>query len=106
MIPSDTILAETAATVVDANAKKHGTEDVSKAFVEFLFTPEAQQAFAETGLRPVDQTVLGEYASTFPSPSGKVFTIADFGGWKEAKSKYFGDAGVYSKVESDVAQKR
>lgn len=106
VIPSDTILAETAATVVDANANKHGTEDVAKAFVDFLFTPEAQQAFAETGLRPVDSAVLQKYATQFPSPSGKLFTIADFGGWAAAKSKFFGETGVYSRIEADVAQKR
>jgi len=106
VVPSDTILAETAATVVDANAKKHGTEDVAKAFVDFLFTPEAQKAFAETGLRPVDGAVLQQYSAAFPSPSGNLFTIAEFGGWTQAKPEFFGDAGVYSKIEADVAKKR
>lgn len=106
VIPSSTILAETAASVVDANAKKHGTEDVAKAFVDFLFTPEAQQAFAETGLRPVDPAVLSTFAEKFPSPTKTSYTIADFGGWKEARSKFFGDTGVYSKIEADVAAKR
>jgi len=104
VVPPDTILAETAATIVDANAKKHGTEDVAKAFVDFLFTPQAQKAFAETGLRPVDPTVLAEYAAKYPSPSGRTLTIADFGGWKQATPKYFGDAGIYSKIEAEVAK--
>lgn len=106
VIPNDTILAETAATVVDANAKKHGTEDVAKAFVEFLFTPEAQKAFAETGLRPVDQDVLSQYADKFPNPAGKLFTVSDFGGWSEAGSKFFGDTGIYTNIETDVAKKK
>ena len=106
VIPNDTILAETAATVVDENAKKHGTEDVAKAFVEFLFTPEAQKAFAETGLRPVDPDVLKQYADKYPAPSGKLFTIADFGGWSKVTPEFFGDAGVYSRIEADVAEGR
>lgn len=106
VVPSNTILAETAATVVDENAKKHGTEDVAKAFVDFLFSAQAQKAFAETGLRPVDESVLKEYVGKFPSPSGRLFTIADFDGWKAAKSKYFGEAGVYPKIEAEVAGKR
>lgn len=107
IVPSDTILAETAATVVDANAKKHGTEDVAKAFVEFLFSPEAQKAFAETGLRPVDESVLTQYADKFPAPSGKLFTIADFGGWAKVTPQFFGDGtGTYSRIEAEVAKER
>ena len=106
VVPNDTILAETAAAVVDANAKKHGTEDVAKAFVEFLFTPEAQKAFAETGLRPVDETVLAQYADTFKTPTGKLFTIADFGGWTKVTPEFFGDTGTYSRIEVDVAKGR
>jgi len=106
VIPSNTILAQTAATVVDANAKKHGTEDVAKAFVDFLFSPDAQQAFAETGLRPVDESVLQKYAAEFPAPSGTLYSITDFGGWAAAKPEFFGDTGVYSKIEAEVAKKR
>ena len=106
VIPKDTILAETAATVVDENTQKHGTEDVAKAFVEFLFTPEAQTAFAETGLRPVDPDVLAKYADKYPAPSGKLFSIADFGGWSKVTPEFFGDAGVYSRIEADVAKRR
>lgn len=104
VIPPDTILAETVATVVDANAKKHGNEDVAKAFVDFLYTPEAQRAFAETGLRPVDQTVLGEFVDKYPAPSGNLLTIADFGGWEQATPEFFGDSGIYSKIEAEVAE--
>lgn len=105
VVPDDTILAETAATVVDANAKSHGTEDVAKAFVDFLFTAESQKAFAETGLRPVDESVLSQYADKFKTPAGRVFTIADFGGWEQAGPKFFGDSGLYSRIEADVAKK-
>jgi len=106
VIPRDTILAETVATVVDTNAKKHGNEDVAKAFVEFLFTKEAQQAFAEAGLRPVDPDTLARRASKYPSPSGKLMTIADFGGWEKATARFFGPTGVYARIEVDVAKGR
>lgn len=106
VVPDDTILAETAAAVVDENAKKHGTEDVAKAFIEFLFTSEAQKAFAETGLRPVDPEVLKQYADTYRTPGGRLFTIADLGGWSRVTPEFFGPAGVYSRIEADVAQGR
>jgi len=103
VVPKSTILAETAATVVDAQVDKDGNRDVAEAFVNFLFTPEAQKAFAEAGLRPVDTDVLSQFASTFPKPAGRLFTIADFGGWKQAEPTFFGDSGLYSKIEAAVA---
>lgn len=104
VIPKSTILAETAASVVDANVEKSGNRDVAEAFVEFLFSPAAQKAFAETGLRPVDESVLAEFSSSFPNPETKTFTIADFGGWKQANPKFFDDGAIYSKIEADVAK--
>ena len=40
----------------------------AKAFVEFLYTPEGQRAWAEAGFRPVDETVAQEFAADFPQP--------------------------------------
>lgn len=106
VIPKDTIEAQTAVTVVDSVVDKRGTREVAEAFVDFLFTPEAQKAFAETGLRPIDAGVLEQYRQKYPDASGKQFTIDDFGGWSQAGPKFFGDAGVYSKVEAEVAKER
>jgi len=103
VIPKSTILAETAATVVDETVDKKGTRDVAEAFVDFLFGTEAQKAFAETGLRPVDPDVLAQYADKYPQPAGKLFTIADFGGWKQANAAFFDDGALYPKVEAAVA---
>jgi sulfate transport system substrate-binding protein len=100
--PANTVLAETAAAVVDANATKKGNEEVAKAFVEFLFTPEAQRAFAETGLRPVDASVLGQFAEKYPQPSAKEYKIADFGGWGEAQPRFFDSGGIYDSVQQEV----
>lgn len=106
VIPSDTILAETAVAVVDANARNRGNEDVAKAFVEFLFSAEAQRAFADAGLRPVDADVLADYSDTYPLPEGKLFTIGDLGGWGRVTPAFFGEGGTYAKIEADVAAGR
>ncbi|MHB8761126.1 MAG: sulfate ABC transporter substrate-binding protein [Coriobacteriia bacterium] len=106
VVPRDTILAETAVAVVDSNAKKSGNEDVAKEFVAFLFTPESQRAFAEAGMRPVDQKVLAEYEQTYPLPEGRLFTIADLGGWSRVTPEFFGEGGIYSRIEADVAAER
>ena len=60
----------------------------AKAFVDFLYTPEGQKAWAEAGFRPVDQTVAQEFASDFPEPQ-KLYTIDDLGGWGKVNDELF-----------------
>lgn len=104
--PANTILAETAVAVVDANAEQKGNEKVAQAFVEFLYTPEAQKAFAETGLRPVDKATLAQFADEYPSPSAKQYVIDDFGGWSEADPKFFADGALYDQVQKKVQESK
>jgi len=60
----------------------------AKAFNDFLFTPEAQDLWAQAGFRPVDQTVAAKYAKDFPQPA-KLWTIDDLGGWKTVDGSLF-----------------
>ena len=56
----------------------------AKAFNDYLFTPAAQELWAQAGFRPVDPTVAAKYAKDFPQPE-KLWTIADLGGWKDGR---------------------
>jgi sulfate/thiosulfate-binding protein len=94
VIPKSTILIENPVAVVDSYAKKHGSEDVAKAFVEFLFTPEAQRAFAAHGLRPVVQAVANEVAAKYPVPTD-LFTVRDLGDWADVDTKIFAKGAAY-----------
>jgi sulfate transport system substrate-binding protein len=60
----------------------------AQAFVDFLYTPAGQKAWAEAGFRPVDPTVAKQFASDFPAP-GKLWTIADLGGWSKVNDELF-----------------
>jgi sulfate/thiosulfate transport system substrate-binding protein len=101
VLPRSSILIENPVAVIDANVDKHGTRAVAEAFVAFLFSPEAQQIFAEFGLRPVDQEVAAATADSYP-PLADLFTIAYFGGWKEAAAAIFSETGVYTQAISQV----
>jgi sulfate/thiosulfate transport system substrate-binding protein len=101
VLPRSSILIENPVAVIDANVDKHGTRAVAEAFVSFLFTPEAQQIFAEFGLRPVDAEVAAATAAGYP-PLEDIFTIEYFGGWKEASAAIFSETGVYSRAISQV----
>jgi sulfate transport system substrate-binding protein len=101
VIPRSTILIENPVAVIDANTVKHGTQEVAAAFVDFLFSHEAQEIFAEFGLRSVDPDVAQATADRFP-PVEDLFTIAEFGGWSEATPAFFGEAGIFTRAIANV----
>jgi sulfate transport system substrate-binding protein len=102
VIPRSTILIENPVALIDKNVDKHGNRKLAEAFVAFLFTPEAQKVFADTGgLRSVDPEVAKATSSRYP-PIQDLFPISYFGGWSEATPKYFGDDGVYTKAIAAV----
>jgi sulfate transport system substrate-binding protein len=103
VIPQSTILIENPIALVDTYVDQHGNREVVEAFIEFLFTPEAQQIFAENGLRSVDENVAQQTTNQYPPVAGQ-FTIADFGGWKEVTPKFFGDSGLYTAAIAEVQQ--
>ncbi|HUX05803.1 MAG TPA: sulfate ABC transporter substrate-binding protein [Acidobacteriota bacterium] len=97
VIPSISILAEPPVTVVDKYAEKHGTLDVAKAYLEFLYTPEAQDMVARHYYRPRDPEVAARYKDQFPEVN--LFTIDEmFGGWKNAQEIHFNDGGVFDQI--------
>ncbi|MET0270917.1 MAG: sulfate ABC transporter substrate-binding protein [Sphingomonas sp.] len=95
--PSLSILAEPPVAVVDANAKKHGTVAVAKAYLDYLYTAPAQEMIAKAHYRPRDAAVAAKYAAGFPQM--KLLTIGkDFGGWKKAQADHFADGAIFDAI--------
>jgi sulfate transport system substrate-binding protein len=101
VIPRSTILIENPVAVIDAYADKHGTREAAEAFVEFLFSKQAQEIFARHGLRSVDPEVAKATASQYPQVEDQ-FTIDYFGGWEKATPEFFGDDGIYNQTVANV----
>jgi len=98
VIPDSTMLIETPAAVVSGG----DDADAAQKFLDFVYKPEAQKIFAETGYRPVDGRVLEQYKQKFPEPED-LFTIEDVGGWDEVTTKFFDpDDSVMQKIESEL----
>ena len=97
-IPSPNILIEGPVTVVDRNVDKKGTRKVAEALTQYLYTPQAQRVFADSGFRPVNPAVKAATARSFPAV--KTFTVADFGGWKTINKKVFGNGGLWDQIFS------
>lgn len=105
VVPRSSVVIENPVAVVNANAKKHGVEEVAEAFVDFLFTNEAQRIFAETGLRPVRPEVMAEFAQKFPFISD-YWPVQMLGEWEELSKQFFGAEGIYTKAVEEVRLKQ
>jgi sulfate/thiosulfate transport system substrate-binding protein len=95
--PSISILAEPPVSIVDKVAAKHGTTEVAKAYLGFLYSEEGQEIGAKNYYRPQSSQALAKYASQFSKLT--LFTIDEvFGGWQKAQKKHFDDGGIFDKV--------
>lgn len=97
VVPSLSILAEPPVTVVDKFAKKHGTEAVAKAYLEYLYTEEGQEIAAKNYYRPTLASVAKKYEAQFPKV--KLVQIdQEFGGWQKAQKTHFSDGGTFDQI--------
>ena len=96
VVPSLSVLAEPPVTVVDAVARRRGTSKVAQAYLEHLYTPEAQELIARSHYRPSLPAVAEKYAAKYPKL--ELLSIDEFGGWKEVQAKHFVDGGVFDQV--------
>ena len=97
VVPSESILAEPPVAVVDKVVDAKGTRKQAEAYLNFLYSPEAQDIIAKNSYRPRDAAVAEKYKDAFPKIS--LFTIDDeFGGWKKAQETHFADGGVFDQI--------
>jgi sulfate/thiosulfate transport system substrate-binding protein len=95
--PSVSILAEPPVALVDRNVDRHGTRQVAEAYLQFLYTRQAQEIEARNFYRPRDPEVLRAFARQFPSIP--LFTVDEvFGGWQKAQATHFADGGVFDQI--------
>jgi sulfate/thiosulfate-binding protein len=97
VVPSITILAEPSVAVVEKVAKRKGTTDIARAYLEYLYAPAGQEIVAENFYRPRSPEVLAKHEQVFP----KVQTVTVdefFGGWAKAQKAHFADGGTFDQV--------
>ena len=104
VVPEANVSIDTPVAVVDKNVDKHGTREVAEAFVQYLFTPEAQAEFVKLGYRPLDPDKDKANADKFP-PVKKVGTIDEYGGWNDFQKKFFEDGAIFDQIEDTIGKK-
>jgi sulfate transport system substrate-binding protein len=98
VVPSVSVLAEPPVAVVDHVALRHGTREVARAYLGYLYSKEGQEIIARHYYRPRDPEIAARYAQRFPQL--KLATIADFGGWPSVQRTHFSDGGVFDQISA------
>jgi len=94
--PPQTILIQTPIAVTKT------APPIAKKFVDWMFTPAAQNILAETGYRSVLPSVEAKYADKYPSTS-QTFTIDDVGGWDQVMADFFDpESSVMQTIETGL----
>src|SRR5882672_11336055 len=96
VMPSLSILAEPPVAVVDKVVLRRGTRAVAQAYLEHLYSKEAQEIIARNYYRPRDPEVLARHAADFPKI--ELVTIDLFGGWGKAQATHFADGATFDKI--------
>jgi sulfate/thiosulfate-binding protein len=97
VLPSASILAEPSVAVVDRTVAKRGTRAAAEAYLEHLYSNEAQELIGQNYYRPTAGPAKEKYAKQFPQLD--LFTVkAVFGGWDAANKAHFADGASFDKI--------
>jgi sulfate transport system substrate-binding protein len=95
--PSSSILAEPPVALVDKNVDRHKTRVVATGYLNFLYSPLAQDIIGKRHFRPREAAAAAKYAAGFKAIP---LTTIDqgFGGWKKASAVHFADGGLFDQI--------
>ncbi|WP_411288005.1 sulfate ABC transporter substrate-binding protein [Phenylobacterium sp.] len=95
--PSLSILAEPAVALVDRNVNRKKTRVQAQGYLNFLYSPLAQDLVGKHHFRPRNPDAARKYAGKFRTIP--LVTIdSQFGGWKKAHAIHFADGGVFDRI--------
>ncbi|HXR60304.1 MAG TPA: extracellular solute-binding protein [Solirubrobacterales bacterium] len=95
VVPPATLQIETPIAVT-----KDAPEPAAQDFLDFIWSDEGQEIWAENGYRPVNPKLVDE--KQFPTPKD-LFHIADFGGWGKVNDEFFDDeTGSVAEIEKEL----
>ena len=100
VVPSVSILAEPPVALVPGNIKDDAQREVAQAYLEYLYSPEAQALALANYYRAWD-TSLAADDDIERFPELELVNIADFGGWTEAQPRFFGDGGIFDQITAE-----
>ena len=93
VIPSVSLRADFPVSVVDKVVDERGSRQIAEAYLNYLYTPEAQEIIAAHFNRPIDKDVAAKHAKDFTDV--RLVTVEDvFGGWDKVTKEHLADGGI------------
>jgi len=106
VFPSLSILAEPPVALVDQVVDRRGTRAAAQAYLDFLYSPEAQRIIAHNFYRP-NLPQYADAADLARFPQIRLVTIDQvFGGWTRAQAEHFADSGIFDQIHRPSAATR
>lgn len=97
VLPPVSVLAENPVAWVDHNVRRHHTEALARAYLEYLYSDAGQELAAQHFFRPINKTILARYSTRF-KPLG-LFTVDEIAGsWQKAQQVHFADGGIFDQI--------
>ncbi|WP_455815718.1 sulfate ABC transporter substrate-binding protein [Pseudomonas graminis] len=97
IVPKTNILAEFPVAWVDKNVEHNHTEDAAKAYLNYLYTPAAQQIITQFYYRVNNPQLMAQQKDRFPQT--ELFRVADdFGSWDQVMKTHFVSGGELDKL--------
>ncbi len=93
--PSVSVEAAPPVAIVNTIVEKRKTADVAKAYLDFLYSDDAQKIIAKHHFRPRSEAVFKEANL----PAIKTFSVEDkIGPWATVQKTHFADGGIYDQI--------
>jgi sulfate/thiosulfate transport system substrate-binding protein len=97
VIPPVSLRADFPVAVVDKVVDARGSRKIAEAYLNYLYTPEAQEIIATHFNRPIDKDVAAKHAKDFAEV--RLLTVEDvFGGWKKVNEEHLANGGILDQL--------
>lgn len=95
--PTVSVLADSSVAVVDKVVDRKGIRKQATAYLQFLYSENAQEIIARHYFRPRSDLVAKKYAREFKPI--QLFSVEElFGSWKSLQKKHFDDGGEFDQI--------
>ena len=97
VIPPVSLRADFPVSVVDKVVDERGSRKIAEAYLNYLYTPEAQEIIAAHFNRPIDKDVAAKHAKDFAPV--RLLTVEDvFGGWKKVNEEHLANGAILDQL--------
>ncbi len=97
VIPPVSLRADFPVAVVDKVVDERGSRKLAETYLQYLYTPEAQEIIAAHFNRPIDKEVAAKHANDFANV--RLLTVKDvFGGWQKVQEEHLANGGILDQL--------